>query len=96
MSVIIKGMKMPPNCLYCPFLKMSLASGDYCGLRKKTVKDFNSRLKTCPLIELQPHGRLIDADALIERAWRLKLDTRELIVEMINSAPTIIPAEEGE
>ena len=33
--------------------------------------------------------RLIDADGLIERAWRDKLDSRELIVEMINTAPTV-------
>lgn len=33
--------------------------------------------------------RLIDADELIEHAWRDKLDSRELIAEMINRAPTI-------
>ena len=33
--------------------------------------------------------RLIDADELIEHAWREKLDSRELIVQMIENAPTI-------
>lgn len=33
--------------------------------------------------------RLIDADELIEHAWRDKLDSRELIAEMIKKAPTI-------
>ena len=33
--------------------------------------------------------RLIDADELIEHAWRDKLDSRELIAEMITNAPTI-------
>lgn len=33
--------------------------------------------------------RLIDADELIEHAWRDKLDSRELIVQMIATAPTI-------
>lgn len=33
--------------------------------------------------------RLIDADELIEHAWRDKLDSRELIVKMIEQAPTI-------
>lgn len=39
--------------------------------------------------------RLIDADELIEHAWRDKLDSRELIVSMIEAAPTIkeIPTE---
>lgn len=33
--------------------------------------------------------RLVDADELIEHAWRDKLDSRELIAEMIEKAPTI-------
>jgi len=33
--------------------------------------------------------RLIDADELIEHVWRDKLDSRELIAEMINNAPTV-------
>ena len=37
------------------------------------------------------HGRLIDADELIEHAWRDRLDSRELIAEMIENAPTIVP-----
>lgn len=34
--------------------------------------------------------RLIDADELIEHAWRDKLDSRELIADMIKKAPTIV------
>ena len=33
--------------------------------------------------------RLIDADELIEHAWRDKLDSRELIAQMIENAPTV-------
>lgn len=33
--------------------------------------------------------RLVDANELIEHAWRDKLDSRELIVEMIENSPTI-------
>lgn len=33
--------------------------------------------------------RLIDADELIEKATREKLDTRELIIKMIDNAPTM-------
>lgn len=33
--------------------------------------------------------RLIDADELMEHAWRDKLDSRELIVQMIENAPTV-------
>ncbi len=33
--------------------------------------------------------RLIDADELIEHAYRDKLDSRKLIADMINNAPTV-------
>ena len=33
--------------------------------------------------------RLIDADELMEHVWRDKLDSRELIAEMIEKAPTV-------
>lgn len=33
--------------------------------------------------------RLIDADELMEHAWRDKLDSRELIAQMIENAPTV-------
>lgn len=33
--------------------------------------------------------RLIDANELIEHAYRDKLDSRELIVQMIENAPTV-------
>lgn len=33
--------------------------------------------------------RLIDADELMEHAWRDKLDSRELIAGMIENAPTV-------
>ena len=32
--------------------------------------------------------RLIDADELIEHVWRDRLDSRELIAQMVNRAPT--------
>ena len=33
--------------------------------------------------------RLIDADALMEHVYRDKLDSRELIAQMIETAPTV-------
>ena len=40
--------------------------------------------------------RLIDSDELIEQAYRKRLDSRELIAQMIESSPTIdaIPISE--
>lgn len=37
--------------------------------------------------------RLVDADELIEKAYRERLDSRELIAQMIESAPTITEEE---
>lgn len=37
--------------------------------------------------------RLIDADELMEHAARDKLDTRELIMQMIENAPTVVDKE---
>lgn len=33
--------------------------------------------------------RLVDADELMEHVWRDKLDSRELIANMIDNAPTV-------
>ena len=46
------------------------------------------------LIEVKtPHGRLIDADELWEHIGRDRLDSRELIMKMVDKAPTVIEAE---
>ena len=39
--------------------------------------------------------RLIDADELIEIAHRIRLDSRERIERMIESAPTVDPVRHG-
>ena len=69
MSVIVKGMEMPENCMSCPFPSVGV-DWYYCycpGVdgkaydfeQSKTVPD------DCPLIALpDKHGRLVDADAM--------------------------------
>ena len=42
------------------------------------------------------HGRLIDADRLMEHVYRDKLDSRELIAQMVENAPTVINLTEIE
>ena len=71
----------------CPLLEISYLDKTEIKYIRRTYRDglcFTSE------VDIPPHGRLIDADELIERAYRLKLDSRELIVKMINDAPTII------
>ncbi|MBQ1792294.1 MAG: hypothetical protein II008_19115 [Oscillospiraceae bacterium] len=90
MSILIKGMKKPKGCRSCMYSRTDIRNVDWCVLTEEDLPC------DCPLIKIHQHGRLIDADELIERAWRLRLDSRESIVKMINDAQTIIPAEESE
>ena len=65
MSILIKGMEMPKGCKDC--LIKDFDYYDYCPLLHRTVEHCgDERLPDCPLIEIPPHGRLIDGDALKE------------------------------
>ena len=70
MSVLIKGMEMPVDCRDCPFEMYYMNSGETkCRATGKILADFykpipfEGRAEECPLVEVNPHGRLIDADA---------------------------------
>ena len=91
MSVLIKGMEMPENCRECPVA----LSGKYCRINKThtTYIKLPIRPDHCPLVELpEKHGRLIDADVLIEEA---QVDSAYGYVDIkqIYDAPTVIEAE---
>ncbi len=106
MSVLIKGMEMPKNCNICPFSKTNddLESDDYrfryCDFPfiGEFVTDYEkSRHPDCPLVELPPHGRLIDADALMKHKGDC-YDAKGHLLYAIGTgnvmcAPTIIEAE---
>lgn len=67
MSVIVKGMEMPKNCMSCPFPAVGV-DAYYCHCptqdgKEYDFKDAETIPDTCPLVEVPtPHGRLIDAD----------------------------------
>ena len=90
MSILIKGMKMPKSCNEC------LMSIEYaCMINGNIIPDYWARLDRptdCPLVELPPHGRLIDADTLMPNAeYKGKYDI--LTAYDVVAAPTIIEAE---
>ena len=133
MSILIKGMEMPKDCPMCSMAHYDI-TGTFRGCeivagKKHAINDLvyansSTRPNWCPLVPVPPHGRLIDADALIadlrrqcsevfkidavspEDYWitrnaaynqRLWTTWCESLYEYLNTAPTIIPAnEEGE
>ena len=76
MSILIKGMKMPKSCAECPFFYLAYGAEPNCnvdaygeGIKECYLPHMEedpgkNRHPDCPLTELPPHGRLIDADAL--------------------------------
>ena len=94
MSVLIKGMKMPKNCGACP-LETDYGTCGYYSLFVEAGHDSEiwKRRDDCPLIELPPHGRLIDADALMKLEV---IPSDNWVFRAVEKAPTINPAEEGE
>lgn len=105
MSILIKGIEMPDSCKYCRFY--SPLVGFMCiAANKKYGDDFNQFCKKrpdwCPLVEVPPHGRLIDTDSTIEvelyddehEEWKTKFMSVETYLGYCyNEVPTIIEAE---
>ena len=71
MSILIKGMRMPENCIKCP-----MQFGGMCYVMPAEVDESRvaptveeawkqGKPDWCPLVEIpEPHGDLIDRDAL--------------------------------
>jgi len=103
MSILIKGMDMPSRCENCCMLAMVMGGTAYTGYwckatYKKREDDCGTRPSWCPLIELPPHGRLIDADTLKIKSLRMIVQNaleydRKALWQMIDDAPTIIKSE---
>ena len=95
-DILIKNMEMPKACEYCP-----IYDEDYCQCRlEHTFEAHWSREKYCPLVELPPHGRLIDADKLFLEAERFDLpnimpDSLWIHVGDLLRADTIVEASNG-
>ena len=114
--VLIKDMKMPERCDECRlmvFEDTNCVPELYCGcpiVFKAIPQGEDNRPDYCPLVELPPHGRLIDADALKAKqqedadlfinAYTLMEKSRRdealnAVANIVNT-PTILEAEESE
>ena len=61
MSFIVKGRAAPKDCAACLWMRHCLL------VQAEAYLCVGRRHPDCPIVELEtPHGRLIDADALIE------------------------------
>lgn len=92
----------------CPFAHYDMFN-TFCGCditrgkrwAVKNDKDYaesSTRPDWCPLIEVpEPHGRLIDADAVFDNlertGWYNNAD-RDIAEDLVLDAPTVIPASE--
>lgn len=114
MTILIKGMEMPENCVKCRFLYGTTTYDDetdrelfvyecFVTGQRRSERDFTqSRFELCPLIEIPPHGRLIDADEFFEKIPPGDIEHDEKISRTgaiadvctwVLSAPTVIEAE---
>lgn len=72
MTVLINSKDMPESCDNCGlcgcYVREDGTEENYrCAVTMYPIRDFDKRHKNCPLVPVPPHGRLIDADALLER-----------------------------
>ena len=66
-DILIRNMEMPKKCLTCPCLEYNMFDDDidgYCKMLKTKITNSDKHHPNYPLIELPPHGRLGDLDAL--------------------------------
>ena len=97
MGVYIPNMKMPAACVKCRFCTAfeCFASGEY-------IKDHYKRNDDCPLVAVkEPHGDLIDRDALIKKARVIhsydcdgfEFEYMGVLDGTLVDAPTVLEAE---
>ena len=101
MSVLI-DMEKPTKCEFCVLVRLS-STGEslVCGYSYDTVSwDEGKPPFTCPLVEIPPHGRLGDLDALLDdiehsivfsgKECSQAIAGAQKVIERIKAAPTII------
>lgn len=120
MSVLIKDMDVPERCAECRFLEGTTMDG-LCHAARKWFDDEywnwyyfeeddidDSKPLNCPLVEIPPHGRLIDENDVLKSAEELRKSPWynyeqgfivrkcgfEVAIDLtVKDAPTIIDAE---
>lgn len=101
-DLLIKGLDAPKKCNGCcmNFIGHCMANkGLYVG---RDNLEYNNKPDWCPAMNIQPHGRLGDLDALesnLRHMAKYQHGERQQGIlgccDTIHSAPTIIPASGG-
>jgi len=93
-DILIRGMEMPKTCSQCPlcydYMMCSLRDGRFSRMGE-SFDCCEMRLADCPLIELPPHGDLIDMDKI--RYTELYGGVEVTTANWIDSLPVVVPAE---
>lgn len=92
MSIIVKGMEMPKNCWECALSDIDDDFGRCClfsGIACLTI----GRQDNCPLIEIPPHGDLVDRDAMIAEYDHQHKGPAGGARRIMEQAKTVIEAE---
>ena len=106
MGTYIKDMEFPQSCGGCSFFMWTNGDMDAIPTCSRTWEQLDDedlqRPQSCPLVDIKtPHGRLIDAHALVELVYQESktmgepYKDLELIVEqLVDKIPAVIDAEE--
>jgi len=98
-SLLINGMEMPNNCQECVCINDEYFYCQAVGRQPQDENIISRRPDWCPLVEVPPHGDLIDKKNLsddLQRRWNMSDDQdfcNKEVWHSLEEAPTIIEAE---
>lgn len=95
-EILIKGMEMPKTCRRCMEMEIPVRCRVMEQEAVTAVMSGYDRPSDCPLIELPPHGRLVDADKLKLKKKHSSKEFFENVVSVfdIDNAQTVLEATE--
>jgi len=111
-DILIRGMEMPHNCFQCPlFSNCDACEGHECGCGllggigyEEDISE-DRRRDDCPLLELPPHGDLVDIQNGVTDAKFIlfndepndyQLGWNDGIDAVCHYAPVVVPAERSD
>ena len=102
MAVLAEGMEMPQGCFFCIYNEPLEPDTEMCILTRdafdSTFRTVEHRRDNCPLVEVPPHGRLVDADAPISlidtRGEKVEVTVAHIIEENRGTVKAVIQASE--